>query len=87
MFIGFDSGLYNYSYSSRKKTIVLFKDLNSPFKHEADWVKVLGPEKERIDDFEDENYPNKEINNISIERLKKALKEIKEYKNKGEEIC
>ena len=87
LFIGFDSGLYNYSYSSRKKTIVLFKDLNSPFKHEADWVKVLGPEKERIDDFEDENYPNKEINNISIERLKKALKEIKEYKNKGEEIC
>ena len=36
LFIGFDSGLYNYSYSSRKKTIVLFKDLNSPFKHEAD---------------------------------------------------
>lgn len=79
LFIGFDSGLYNYSYSSRKKTIALFKDLNNPFKHEADWVKILGPEKERMDDFEDKNYPNKEINNISIKSFKKALEEIKEY--------
>lgn len=87
LFIGFDSGLYNYSYSLRKKTIGLFKDLNSPFRHEADWVKVLGPEKERIDDFEDKNYPNKEINNISVEAFKKVLKEMKEYENKGEIIC
>lgn len=87
LFIGFESGLYNYSYSLRKRTIALFKDLSSPFKHEADWVKILGPEKERIDKFEDKNYPNKEINNISVETFKKTLKEIKEYKNKGEEIC
>lgn len=79
LFIGFDSGLYNYSYSLRKRTMVLFKDLNSPFRHEAEWVKVLGPEKERIDDFEDENYPNKDINNISVETFKKVLEEMREY--------
>ncbi|CAK7019589.1 glycosyltransferase family 9 protein [Fusobacterium varium] len=83
LFIGFDSGLYNYSYSLRKKTIALFKDLSNPFKHEADWVKILGPEKERIDEFEDKNYPNKEINNISVETLKKALEGMKEYEKEG----
>ncbi len=85
LFIGFDSGLYNYSYSLRKKTIALFKDLNSPFRHEAEWVKVLGPEKEKINDFEDENYPNKEINNISIQSFINALNEMKMYKREGEE--
>lgn len=85
LFIGFESGLYNYSYSLRKKTIALFKDLNSPFRHEDEWVKVLGPEKERIDDFEDENYPNKEINNISIQSFINALNEMKMYKREGEE--
>lgn len=83
LFIGFDSGLYNYSYSLRKKTIALFKDLSSPFKHEADWTKVLGPEKERIDNIEDESYPNREINNISIETLKKALKGMKKYEKQS----
>lgn len=83
LFIGFDSRLYNYSYSLRKKTIALFKDLSSPFKHEADWVKVLGPEKERIDNFKDEGYPNREINNISIETLKKALEGMKEYEKES----
>lgn len=83
LFIGFDSGLYNYSYSLRKKTIALFKDLNSPFKHDAEWVKVLGPEKERIDDFKDKNYPNEELNNISVETFKKALEGMKEYEKES----
>lgn len=83
LFIGFDSGLYNYSYSLRKKTIALFKNLNSPFKHEAEWVKVLGPEKEKIDDFKDKDYINGEINNISTGAFKKVLKGMKEYEKKN----
>lgn len=76
LFIGFDSGLYNFCFVTRKKGIALFKNLNVPFAHNVSWLKIVGPSEEKIDDFYDENYPNEKINNISVEDFKKAVEEL-----------
>lgn len=76
LFIGFDSGLYNFCFVTRKKGIALFKDLDVPFAHNVPWLKIVGPSEEKIDDFYDENYPNEKINNISVEDFKKAIEEL-----------
>lgn len=77
LFVGFDSGLYNLCFTTKTKAIALFKNPVGVFVHNAPWIKVIGPEKELIDDFVDINYPNKEINNISIETFKKAVEELR----------
>lgn len=76
LFIGFESGLYNFCFVTRKKGIALFKNLDVPFAHNVSWLKIVGPSEEKIDDFYDENYPNEKINNISVEDFKKAVEEL-----------
>lgn len=77
IFIGFESGLYNLCFATRTKAIALFKNINVPFAHDVPWIKVIGLEKELIDDFNDLVYTNKEINNISVERFRKAIEELR----------
>jgi len=36
-----------------------------------------------LHDFKDKNYPNEEINNISVETFKKALEGMKEYEKES----
>ena len=77
LFIGFDSGLYNLCFVTRKKGIGLFRDTSVPFAHEVPWLKNIGPS-EKIDiSIKDEDYPDERINSISVESFKKALEELK----------
>lgn len=74
LFIGFESGLYNLCYALRKKGIIFFRELDVPFHHKVPWLKILGPD-EKIGE-EDKEYPDKNINSISVEQFKRALNEI-----------
>ena len=77
LFIGFESGLYNLCFVTRKKGIGLFRDTSVPFAHEVPWLKNIGPS-EKIDiSIKDEDYPDERINSISVESFKKALEELK----------
>lgn len=76
LFLGFESGLYNFCFVTRKKGIALFKDINVPFAHEVPWLKIVGPENEKIDDFYDENYPDEKINNISVKKFREAIEDL-----------
>lgn len=77
LFIGFESGLYNLCFVTRKKCIGLFRDTSVPFAHEVPWLKNIGPS-EKIDiSIKDEDYPDERINSISIESFRKALEELK----------
>ncbi|MGL5052265.1 MAG: glycosyltransferase family 9 protein [Cetobacterium sp.] len=75
LFIGFDSGLYNSTFSLRKKAIGLFRNKSGAFIHDENWLKILTPSKVR-EDILDKEYPNLEINSITVEEFKKALKEV-----------
>lgn len=76
LFIGFESGLYNFCFVARKKGIGLFKDTTVSFAHEVPWIKNIGPEEEIIDNFVDEEYPDRRINNISTEKFEKTVEEL-----------
>ena len=77
LFVGFESGLYNLCFVTRKKGIGLFRDTSVPFAHEVPWLKNIGPS-EKIDiSIKDEDYPDERINSISVESYKKALEELK----------
>ncbi|MGL5918281.1 MAG: glycosyltransferase family 9 protein, partial [Cetobacterium sp.] len=75
LFIGFDSGLYNSTFALRKKSIGLFRNKSGAFIHNESWMKILTPSKLR-EDILDKNYPNKEINSITRDEFKIALKEV-----------
>lgn len=77
LFLGFESGLYNFCFVTRKKGIALFKDINAPFAHEVPWLKIVGPENEKIDNFYDENYSDEKINNISVKKFREAIEELR----------
>lgn len=76
LFLGFESGLYNFCFVTRKKGIALFKNTDVPFAHEVPWLKIVGPENEKIDDFYDEDYPDEKINNISVEKFREAVEDL-----------
>ena len=77
LFIGFESGLYNLCFVTRKKGIGLFRDTSVPFAHEVPWLKNIGPS-EKIDrSVKDEEYPDEKINSISVESFRNALEELK----------
>lgn len=84
LFIGFDSGMYNFSFTIRKNSIGLFDGDEKPFIHKEPWIKVLFPnEKENtIEKINDEIYPNHLMNSISLDEFKKTLGYFE--KNKGE---
>lgn len=78
LFIGFESGLYNLCFVTRKKGIGLFRDISVPFAHEVPWLKNIGPS-EKIDiSIKDEDYPDERINSISVESFRKVLGELVE---------
>lgn len=76
IFIGFDSGLYNFRYTLRKKQIALFRSKKVPYAHNEKFVKILEGKKENLNDIRDENYSNLEINNISVDEFEKSLIEL-----------
>lgn len=76
VFIGFESGLYNFCFVTRKKGVALFKNIDVPFAHKVPWLKIVGPEEERIDNLFDENYPDEKINNISVKKFREAIEEL-----------
>ena len=77
LFVGFESGLYNLCFVTRKKGIGLFRDTSVPFAHEVPWLKNIGPS-EKIDiSIKDEDYPDERINSISVESFRNALEELK----------
>lgn len=76
LFVGFESGLYNFCFVIRKKGIALFKNVDVPFAHEVPWLKIIGPDEEKIDNLFDENYPDEKINNISVKKFRKAIEEL-----------
>lgn len=77
LFIGFESGLYNLCFVTRKKGIGLFRDISVPFAHEVSWLRNVGPSENIDTKIEDENYPDEKINSISVESFRKALEELK----------
>lgn len=77
LFVGFESGLYNFCFVIRKKGIALFKNVDVPFAHEVPWLKIIGPDEEKIDNLFDENYPDEKINNISVKKFRKAVEELR----------
>ena len=79
LFIGFESGLYNFSFVTRKDAIVLFREKGGLFVHNVPWIKILTPERVNPQ-VEDSDYPNEIINSITVEEFKKALEEVKHEK-------
>lgn len=75
LFIGFEYGLYNLSFVTRKNAIILFRNRENIFFHNVPWLKIITP-KEIVFQVEDKDYPNKIINSITIEEFKEALKEV-----------
>lgn len=75
LFIGFESGLYNFSFAARKNAIVLFREKDGLFVHMVPWIKILTPEKICFQ-VKDREYPNEIINSITVEEFKKALEEV-----------
>ncbi|MGL5123925.1 MAG: glycosyltransferase family 9 protein [Fusobacteriaceae bacterium] len=77
LFIGFDSGLYNFSFVIKKKTIALFQnDEKIGFYHEVPWVKILTSKMENKQNkiLDDKLYPNKHMNLISVEDFERSIK-------------
>ncbi|MGX6591095.1 glycosyltransferase family 9 protein [Cetobacterium ceti] len=80
LFIGFDSGLYNFSYCVRKNTIGLFRKKGERFEHKVPWVRVITPDyKNEI--IKDEKYKNIEINSISKEKFLENIEELRNEKS------
>ncbi|MGL6115097.1 MAG: glycosyltransferase family 9 protein [Cetobacterium sp.] len=79
LFIGFESGLYNLSFVTKKKGVILFREKVGPFVHDVSWLKILIP-KQKKPLVEDKDYPNDLINSITIEEFKEALREVTDEK-------
>lgn len=79
LFIGFESGLYNLSFVTKKNGIILFRDRENIFLHNVPWLKILVPKK-IVFQVEDKEYPNKIINSITVEEFKETLKEVRDEK-------
>ncbi|MGL6063959.1 MAG: glycosyltransferase family 9 protein [Fusobacteriaceae bacterium] len=76
LFIGFDSGLYNFAFVIKKKTIAFFQNNKKiGFYHEVPWVKILVSkvENKQNEIIEDKIYPNKCMNSILIRDFEKAI--------------
>lgn len=76
LFVGFDSGLFNFAYTVRKPTVVLFRKEVTAFAHEEPWVRILKYQ-ELKDDIEDEIYPNREMNSIEAKDFERAVESLK----------
>ena len=76
LFIGFESGLYNLCFVTRKKGIGLFRDASVSFAHEVPWLKNIEPLGSIDNTIKDEEYPDERINSISVESFKKAMEEL-----------
>lgn len=76
LFIGFESGLYNLYFVTRKKGIGLFRDASVSFAHEVPWLKNIEPLGSIDNTIKDEEYPDERINSISVESFKKAMEEL-----------
>lgn len=87
-FLGFDSGLYNISYSLNKKTIGIFNHY-SGFEHEVDNIQIIMCEMKResiskniifANKFrnasQEEEYGTLKLNNFDMFFLRKALKNL-----------
>lgn len=77
LFVGFESGLYNLCFVTRKKGIGLFRDTSVPFAHEVPWLKNIGPTEKLDTSIKDEDYLDERINSISVESFRNALEELK----------
>lgn len=75
LFVGFDSGLYNAAFSLRKKGIIIFREKSSEYMHNVPWINIIVPKKIRTDII-DEEYPNFEINSVTVEEFKEGLEKI-----------
>ncbi|MGL4997784.1 MAG: glycosyltransferase family 9 protein, partial [Cetobacterium sp.] len=75
LFIGFDSGMYNFAFTIRKNSIGLFEGKNKPFLHNQSWIKVIFPDSvdSPINDREDKIYANPLMNSISLEKFEKTM--------------
>lgn len=82
LFVGFESGLYNLSFVTKKDAIILFKEKDGLFVHNVPWLKIITPEKIKLQ-VEDKEYSNEIINSITVEEFKKALEEVKYEKEFG----
>lgn len=76
LFVGFDSGLYNFAFVSRIKTIGLFSEGTGAFIHKVSWVKILTGNEEEGEKYTTREYSNRKINGITLEKFRKTL-EIK----------
>ncbi|WP_410209040.1 glycosyltransferase family 9 protein [Fusobacterium sp.] len=75
-FLGFESGLYNFCFVTRKKGIGLFRDTSVPFAHDVSWIKNVGPSNTKLKDVKDDIYYDSNINNISVDDFRKAVEEL-----------
>lgn len=75
LFIGFDSGLYNAAFALRKKAIVIFRQRFFEYEHVVPWINIVIPKKVRTDII-DEEYPNFEINSVTVEDFKEVLEKV-----------
>lgn len=80
LFIGFDSGLYNFRYTLHKKQIALFKSRAVPYAHCEENLILLEGKPETDAAFFDENYPDKLINSITPKAFEEAVIKLKNYK-------
>ncbi|MEG1339124.1 glycosyltransferase family 9 protein [Cetobacterium sp.] len=80
LFIGFESGLYNFCFALRKKGIILFKAKEGAFIHRVPWLTILSPEIDRKDII-DQEYPGLKINSIEVKAFKRALEEMENEKS------
>lgn len=80
IFIGFDSGLYNFRYTLHKKQIALFKSRAVPYAHYEENLILLEGDPEISTAFFDKKYPDKLINSITPKAFEKAVIKLKNYK-------
>lgn len=78
IFIGFDSGMYNFAFTVRKKTIAFFENNKKSFFHNEPWINVLYPDKESktLDTKGDKVYTNILMNSIDIKKIEKVLEKL-----------
>lgn len=76
LFVGFDSGMFNFAFAQRRDTILIANGLSDRFYHKVPWVKILTP-KNILENLDNTVYNNKVIDNITIEEFEKVLSEIR----------
>lgn len=76
LFVGFESGLYNFAFVTHKKCIALFKDSTVSFAHNySNWIKIITPKKIKPIVY-DKKYPDEAINSITVDQFKESLNMI-----------